>query len=117
MAPTKAHLERQLKSAKSVLAVRAKKLADAGVDAETRSRDAKWRQLTAVCSQLESRLKANEGLATIARDLEQRKAEKAAAAAAPVEEKKEKKPKKEKAEKGEKKPAKEKKKKEEAPAE
>lgn len=115
MALNKTSLERQLKSAKSVLAVQAKKLAEQGVDAETRKRDPKWRRLAANCASIESRMKAADARTAIGQDLLQRKAEKAAAEAAPeVEEVKEKKPKKEKSEKAEKKTAEKKKKKEEA---
>jgi hypothetical protein len=114
MASSKPVLERQLEQCKSVLATRAKKLADSGVAADARPRDPKWRALSAACAHLEARIQARGKLIALEAELQQRKAEKAAAAAAPPEEEV-----KAKKEKKEKKPAAEKpkKKKEEAAAE
>jgi len=109
-----ATLNRQLEQADARLSAWGQLLKERGVSAEQRSKDAKWRRLSAECAQIRARIGARGTVTSRDADAAQRKADKLAEAAAP----KVKAPKAKGGEKGAKdKPKKEKKPKEAPPAE
>lgn len=88
MPQSRTGLERQLSRATAALSERVKTLDDRGVAPADRRRDAKWRNLNSVCSDLQGRLRRVGELEQLVDEVARRKAERAQALSEPKQDKK-----------------------------